>query len=167
MTPWTARRPGRNVVIGLGEPWRRDDGCGPAVVRALDGHLPREVERVERVASPVDLLDVWDGARLAIVVDAVRSGGAPGSVVRIDGGRLADGGPTSLSSSHGFSVREAFALGGALDRLPERLVVYGIEVEQLGRGEHLSPAVAAGVSEAATAILRELAGALAGLPEAG
>ena len=48
------------------------------------------------LTDPLDLLGAWDGADLAIVVDAVRSGAAPGTlrVVDLAGG---DGAATPLA----------------------------------------------------------------------
>ena len=47
------------------------------------------------------------------------------------------------ASSHGNGIAEAVALGRALDRLPEQLVVIGIEPGRLDHGDELSPTVAA------------------------
>ena len=147
---------GRTVVLGVGEPFRRDDGCGPLVVRALRGRVRPGVERVEQVTEMTELIDLWDGAALAVVVDAMSSGGPVGSSVRWEGEQLLRAVPTRTTSSHGLSVRDAFELGRALGRLPERLVVYLIEVGEVGPGEALSPAVAAAVARTAEAIAADV-----------
>ncbi|XVA04529.1 hypothetical protein ACQ86I_05065 [Prescottella equi] len=59
-----------SVVVGLGNEYRRDDGFGPAVARALRARIPVTIP-VTTVTDTADLLDVWAGARLAIVVDLV------------------------------------------------------------------------------------------------
>jgi hydrogenase maturation protease len=144
------------VVIGVGEPFRGDDGAGPRVVRALQGRVGPSVRLVERASEPTALLDLWDGVRLAIVVDAGRSGAAPGTVARLEGVELATAPAERTSSSHGLSLRDAVELGQALGRLPQRLVVYVIEAGDVGRGEGLTPAVAKGVEEAAHRVAAEL-----------
>jgi hydrogenase maturation protease len=53
-------------------------------------------------------------------------------------------------------VAEAIALGGALDRAPDRLVVYTIEGADFGEGPGLSCEVEAAVAEVATRVLRDL-----------
>jgi hydrogenase maturation protease len=144
------------VVAGVGEPYRRDDGCGPAVVAALRGRVPPTVRLVERVAEPTALLDLWDGAGLVFVVDAMRSGAAPGTVRRLDSSEVAAVAPAGrTTSSHGLSVRDAVELGRALGRMPGRLVLYLVEAGELGQGEAISPAVARGVGEAADRIVAE------------
>ena len=157
-----ARRtaPGRRraIVVGVGEPLRRDDGCGPRVVRALRGRVGPDVELVERVADLTALVDLWDRADLAVVIDAMRSGSAVGSVRRLEGEELATVPGERTTSSHGLSVRDAYELGRALGRVPRRLVLYLIEAGELGHGERLSPAVDAAVGRAAVAVVEELGG---------
>lgn len=159
----TAPATGRVVVVGVGEPTRADDGCGPSVVRSLRGRVPREVELVERVGDPSTLLDLWDGAGLAVVVDAMRSGARPGTVRRLDGRELASAPGERATSSHGFSVRDAYRLGDALGRLPRRLVAYLIEAGNVGAGETLSPEVAVAVGRTARSIAAEVCGRELGL----
>ena len=60
-------------VIGVGNPWRRDDGAGREVIRRLEGRVPAEVELIETDGGAAELLEAWEGARAAIVVDAAAS----------------------------------------------------------------------------------------------
>ena len=66
-------RPGRIVVIGVGNEFRHDDGVGPRVIERLRGRLPGEVELVVTDGDAVRLIEAWSGASLAVVVDAVRA----------------------------------------------------------------------------------------------
>ncbi len=68
------RAPFRVVVAGMGNEYRRDDGAGPAVAAASAKEAPATID-IGPVVDPLDLLGRWDGADLAIVVDALRSGG--------------------------------------------------------------------------------------------
>jgi len=150
------RRPGRTLVVGVGERFRQDDGAGPQVVRLLRGRLPPEVELVERVSEMTELIDLWDGAGLAVVVDAMRSGAAAGSLRRLEAPELGVVRPERATSSHGLSVVDAYELGAALGRRPERLVVFLIEAGPTGAGDALSRPVADAVGRAAAAIEAEL-----------
>jgi hydrogenase maturation protease len=106
--------------------------------------------------EPSRLLDAWAGARFAIVVDAVRPGGGePGQIHRFADGCPADGDSLS-ASTHGLGIAEAIALGQALGRLPERLVVFAVEAEDVGYGEHLSQPVTATLPELTRRVLAEL-----------
>ena len=132
-----------------------DDAVGPVVLDRLVGRLPEAVALVESVGDATHLLDTWRDARLTVVVDAVVSGGVPGSVHRIDGNA---GFPTSWrsASTHLIGVVEAIDLGGAVDMLPDELVVYGIEIDKVGPGVELSPEIDAAADQVVEAIIEEL-----------
>ncbi len=144
------------TVIGVGNAYRGDDGLGPAVTDALRGRAPSSVSIVECEQELSRLLDAWEGAGAAIVVDAIEPGDAPGGVHRFD----ATAGPIPArpfrSSTHAFGVGEAIELGRALGRLPRVVIVYGIEGVDFTAGEELSPSVAAGVEAVANAILSDI-----------
>jgi len=144
--------PGRIVVVGLGNEYRRDDGFGPAVVRALRGRLPAAAG-VAVVADTVDLLTAWDGAHLAIVVDlALRTPAVPGRMHRLTvDGRTAAGTP----GGHGVDVVAALALARALGTAPGRVVLYAVEGADVGAGVGLSPAVRRAVPAAVAAVAAE------------
>jgi hydrogenase maturation protease len=148
----------RAVVIGLGNLLRGDDGAGIAVARRVRAAAPSWVEVVEVGDDLAGLLDAWAGMELAIVVDAIRSGEAPGKVRWIDLAPTRLPGPArSPTSSHALGLAGAVELARTLDRLPGRLVLIGIQAADTAAGEPLSPAVAAGVEVAATQILRAVA----------
>jgi hydrogenase maturation protease len=105
--------------------------------------------RAVPVAVPLDLLEVFDGYDTVVVVDATRSGTAPGTVTVTEGPLASQG----SASTHGLGLAEAVELARALDRLPWRLVVVGVEVGSTEPGTPLSPAVA-GAVEAAVAQVR-------------
>jgi len=135
-------------VIGVGNAARGDDAAGLLAARAVGG--------VELEGDPSALLDLFDGLDSAVVVDAVRSGAAAGTVQRFDaaGGPL----PTAIRSStstHLVGIADAIELARALDRLPPRVTVYAIEGERFDLGAPVSPAVAAAVD----AVVAELTAA--------
>jgi hydrogenase maturation protease len=147
-------------VIGVGNSFRGDDGAGPAVAHGLLDEICARVRAYE--GEPVGLIEEWTGAGEVIVVDAVSSGAPAGTIHRLD--PLAEPIPAALSrgSTHAFGLAETIELARAIDRLPRRLTVYGIEGERFAAGRELSPAVAAAVQ----AVEHELRGRL-GKPAAG
>lgn len=138
------------TVIGVGNVWRGDDAVGLVVARRLR-HVLREADVIECEGEPVQLLDAWEAAEAAWVVDAVSSGATPGTVHRLDATQAELPRELFRSSTHAFGLAESIELARALDRLPARLVVFGIEGASFGAGEGLSTAVeeAAGRVEAA------------------
>jgi hydrogenase maturation protease len=134
------------VVIGVGNAARGDDAAGLVVARRVGGR--------EHEGDPLALLEAWEGAATAVVIDAVRSGAVPGTVHRFEAGDAAL--PARLrrsTSTHAVGLAEAIELARALDRLPPRLIVYGIEGERFTAGAELSPAVAAAVEVVAAAVV--------------
>ncbi len=124
-------------VVGIGNEWAGDDGLGPAVVRRAQtvyerryGQDPsRPVTFTTLTGSPLDLLEMSRPDDLLIIVDAVSSGAAPGTVHQIEWepGCLAARG-REAAACHGWGVREALALASALGRLPARVLLWGVEV---------------------------------------
>lgn len=156
------------LVVGLGEPSRGDDGAGPEAVRRLKSRFGGGVRIVERLSEPTALLDLWENVRLAVVVDAARSGAPAGTVRRLEGKDLAGQPLERRTSSHGLTLADALELGVRLGRMPRRLVIYAIEGSSFETGEGLSAPVARGVEETVRRVTDELRAPGHGVaPEAG
>lgn len=138
------------VVIGVGNIFRRDDGIGPAVAEAVEATALPGVAVLRCATETTAFLDAWDGADLAVVVDAA-AGGTPGRVRLCTADDLAGATPVS---SHGLSLTQSYELARVLDRAPSRLVIVTIDVADTGYGPGLSPAVAAALPEAVRIIQR-------------
>jgi hydrogenase maturation protease len=135
------------VVIGIGSPDGGDDAAGLEVARRL-GDLEGAVV-VESTGDPLELIDAWDGAGLAVVVDAVRSGSTAGTIHGLNPflGHLSRPG-----SSHALSLPEAFGVASALGRLPEWLALLGIEGRRFEVGAPVTPEVADAVLRCAEVV---------------
>lgn len=142
------------VVIGVGDPHRRDDGVGPAVAERLRPQRLPGV-RVEIChGDTAGLMELWDGASLAVVVDALRGQPTtPGRVHRIVVG--------SSSRRHLQTPRLDFSdvvdQARTQGRMPDRLIVFAVEAGDVGVGSGLTPAVAAAAGRVAAEIVTELA----------
>jgi hydrogenase maturation protease len=145
-----------HVVIGVGNAYRRDDGVGLAVAARLRGGVPTGVELVVCEQEPSRLIDDWQGAASALVVDAVASGAPPGTLHRFDAGAGPIPAGVFRSSTHAFGVGDAVELARVLGKLPDRVVVYGVEGGEFAAGEGLSAPVEAAVEPAAQAVLDDL-----------
>ncbi|MFF1870510.1 hydrogenase maturation protease [Streptomyces sp. CB03911] len=153
----------RVTVIGVGNEYRRDDGVGWAVVaRLADCARTRPFRgRTSLVVcdgDPARLISHWDGADLAIVVDAAHTHpGQPGRVHHLvmDDGRIAPA--DRATSSHGLGLGDAVELARELDRLPRRLVVYAVEGADCSPGTGLSAPVEVAVGRIAEQITKQVA----------
>lgn len=146
------------VVIGVGNPLRGDDRAGIEVARRVSAAAGPGVTVLELDGEPSGLIDAWEGVDRAVVIDASAPGSKPGTVRRLDA--IADPLPSDLraASTHALGVAEAVELARALDRLPARLVVYGIEGERFDAGAPLTPAVGAAVEAVARQVLDDARG---------
>jgi len=151
----------RVVVAGFGSEYRLDDGVGPLVAARVERADARALD-VGPLSDPLDLLGHWNGAELAVVIDAVRSGVAPGTVrvveMNVDAPSGEDGPAGEVvakgtTSTHGIGLEGVLRLARAIGQAPKRLVVVGIEGERFGVGEGLSPAVEAAVPEAVRCVV--------------
>jgi len=144
------------LIVGLGNDARGDDRCGLDVVRALRGRLPPEVRVAEARPDVTELLDLWSEVDRVIVIDAVRSGRAPGTIHRFDLAREELPSRLGSTSSHGLSLADAVELARSVGRLPPQLTVFGIEAGPVAMHHGLSPAVARAVAEVAERVISEL-----------
>ena len=146
------------LVVGLGTPDRGDDAVGTAVARAVAALALPQVEVVEH-EDPTDLIELWSGRDPVVVIDAVRSGAAPGTlhILETGAGRAPLAGSawarTGRGGTHAFGLAAAIELARVLRRLPRHLVLVGVEAEAFEHGALLSPAVAAGVPAAVRAVV--------------
>ena len=147
---------GRTVVIGVGNPYRGDDASGLAVAERLRGSVPDGVEVVACEHELSRLVDAWQDASAAVVVDAVATGAEPGAIHRYDASDEPLPARMFRSSTHAFGVGEAIELSRALGTLPRRVVVYGVEGEDFAAREGMSDAVGAAIDAAVDAVLRDL-----------
>ncbi len=144
------------LFIGIGNPLRGDDAAGLLAARALRARGAEGIEVRELEGEPVDLIEAWRGAELVLVADAVVSGGESGGLHRIDAGAGPLPAALAGASTHAMGLAEAVELARALDRLPPRLLVYGIEAASFATGAEPSPAVRTAAERVADAVVAEL-----------
>lgn len=156
----TTQAAGTVVVFGVGNADRGDDGVGPAVAgRLLGRDLPGV--RVVSPAEPVDLLDDSASAELVVVVDAVRSGRPPGTLLVRDAHREPLPEWTGAGGTHALGLDAAVELLRALGRMPRQLVLVGVEAATFQTGAPMSPPVRDAVP-AAVGLVVAVAGSMAG-----
>jgi hydrogenase maturation protease len=128
------------VVIGVGNAMRGDDAVGILVARRIR-ELDHSIKVVEGSADATYLMEAWDNAKLAFIVDATRAGGEPGTVYHMHVGKLPIPARLFRYSTHNYDVSEAIELARALGKLPPSLIIYGIEGENFEAGRGLSDEV--------------------------
>jgi hydrogenase maturation protease len=141
----------------MGNTFRRDDGAGAEVARRLRRLAPNDVTILELDGEPASLLDAWEGADEAYVVDSVR-GDTPGAVhhVQLGASKEIPAGHDQ-GSTHTLGLGEAVELARVLDRLPPTLTIIGIEGVDFSTGEGLSEEVGRATAAVADDLAQRLA----------
>lgn len=151
------------LILGLGNPFRGDDGVGRVLARRLREAAWPGVAVREESGEGAALMEAWKDADSVIIVDAVQSGDAPGTIHRLDARAQSVPAKFFHYSTHAFSVAEAVELARALNQLPPRLILYGIEGRDFSAGETISPEVAAAMDDLLGRVRQEIQSILTNL----
>ena len=135
------RYPPYTLIIGVGNEYCHDDGVGLVIAQALKRKSLNHVTIIESTGDGAELIDTWRHHEQVILIDAVASGAAPGTLHQINVGEHPL--PTEFlsHSTHTFGVVEAIELARTLKCLPLYLLFFGIEGEDFTLGAGLSPSV--------------------------
>lgn len=144
------------LIIGIGNDFRGDDAVGLIAARALrEKHLPN-VDIIEQSGDGVNLMQAWVGVEVVILIDAVSAGQEAGKIYRLDASHEPISVESFGASSHLFGVGQAIEMARALDELPPRLIIFGIEGANYTMGAVLSPEVAANFNDLIDDIVQEI-----------
>ncbi|MBI2945466.1 MAG: hydrogenase maturation protease [Candidatus Wallbacteria bacterium] len=156
-------------VIGIGSRLRGDDAFGPTVIARLAESCPAGVEPVEFDGDGAALAELLASSTAAIIVDAIRGEGRPGTLLTRelspDASDLLPRGEARFSA-HGTGLAEALGLCELLGGRPSPLVLVGVEALGFEPGAQLSDPVAAALPAALHAVRRQLARLLRQGPDA-
>ena len=145
----------RTVVIGIGNRFRGDDAIGLVAAERLASSIG-DIEIRQSNGEALALMEIWEGANRAILIDAAENQGSPGKVTRLDASDSPISSTEFHTSTHAFSVPEAIEMGRSLGRLPPEVIVYAIEGKQFGHGEEITAEGLRGLEEAIGQIEQEI-----------
>ena len=132
----------RMIMVGCGNPGAGDDSVGLEIVRRLGDQGDCGCDLRAETAPGVELLELFPLADVILFVDAVVSGGAPGTLYLTSlPSKELDPQALGSLSSHGWGVGEVVKLAGALGRPMPRLYLLGIEAGTVAEGAPRSEAV--------------------------
>ncbi|PWR23115.1 hydrogenase maturation protease [Zavarzinia compransoris] len=145
------------AVIGCGNPNRRDDGAGPAVIARLRQAGVGGAGLFDAGTDGMAVLYAARGCRRLIIVDAARTGAVPGAIYEVPGEILAAPHRPGMTL-HDFRWDHALHAGRRIygDQFPGEVTVLLIEAGDLDFGLGLTPPVATAVEAVATRIARLL-----------
>jgi len=145
-------------VLGLGNVLMGDDALGPWVIHHLEAayEFPPEVSLVDVGTPGLDLVPYVAGPAGVVLVDAVRSSAAPGSVKLYDREALVRFGPQPRLSPHDPGVTEAILAVEMAGEAPAFVTLVGVVPGRVATGVGLTPAVEDAVPRAAEAVVAAL-----------
>lgn len=144
------------VVLALGNPLLGDEGVGPRALSRLsrEYRFPESVELVDGGTAGLALVPKLSEANKAVVLDAVRTGQPPGTLVELDGAKLPRRFFGSLSPHQvGFRdiVSAARLMGG-----PDEIFLIGVEPMTTELTGELSDPVSGVLDALVAAVVRRL-----------
>ena len=143
----------RTLVVGIGSP-HGDDQIGWAVMRQLALQTPGDIE-IKTAIQPAELLDWIQDVDQLIICDACQADGATGEIYRWQW-------PTESiatckhAGSHDLSLPFVLSLADRLGKLPQRVIVWGVEVGDVSPGALLSEAVRLAIPKLVERIFEDL-----------
>ncbi len=142
----------RAIVLGVGNILLSDEGIGVRAIEKLqqDYDLPPEVVIIDGGTTGMEMLEDLSNADHIIIIDAVRAGKAPASIVRLAGEQVPVFFKTKLSP-HQIGLSDVLATLEFIGEAPGGVTVFGVEPVSLETGMALTPQV-----EARLPILLEL-----------
>lgn len=144
------------VVLGVGNLLMSDEGVGVHVAnRLMEMDLPAGVKVVEGGTDGFRLMNVVTEADRLIVVDAVKGGGAPGSIYRFDIKDAPTYPDVYKTSVHQIGILEVIHLSELVGKTPETTII-GVEPKSLDMGMELSPELKAKLPRIIELILEEI-----------
>jgi hydrogenase maturation protease len=146
------------LVLGLGNVLCGDDGLGAVAVHLLQRRYraPDGVLVLDGGTLGLSLLPQLEQAHEAILVDAIRAEGRPGSFVRLEGDDVAPAVAARLSV-HQVGVLDLLEAARWRGCYPKHLVLLGLVPESLELGLRRTPAVEAALDGLVDRIVAEAA----------
>ncbi|GAB6183995.1 hydrogenase maturation protease [Thermodesulfovibrio hydrogeniphilus] len=138
----------KTIVIGIGNPNFKDDGVGLKIVEAFENKVPT----IKLLNISFELIDSMLGYDRAIIVDGVKTGREPGSILEFTSDYWEK---VYASGTHSLSIFELIRIGYSVypDEMPKDIKIIGVEVEDVETlSRECSPSVEAAIPEAVSRI---------------
>jgi hydrogenase maturation protease len=149
------KKTSRITIVGMGNLLLQDEGVGVHVVRILQKMaLPDGVEVIDGGTSP-EISSYIESAEKLIVIDAMETGGIPGSVycILIDDLTTEVSGLTSIHEVNLISMLKIMRL---LYKGPQETVIIGIQPKDMDWGTELSPELQEKIPQIVQIVLEEI-----------
>ena len=128
-------------IIGLGNPLRRDDAVGLLLLQYLQQNkknLSNTIDFIDGGTSGMKLLHLLKNYETVLLLDAVDFKGKPGEIKQFTIDEIKNQKIQIFLSTHEPDFLTVYALLKKLDKVPNRLVIFGVQPKDLSFGTGLS-----------------------------
>lgn len=145
------------LVLGIGNLLLQDEGAGVRAVEEFERKYvaPLGVELLDGGTSGIELLQYIQGKDSLIILDVVKSGNPPGTIIRLEGKDV----PALFQkriSPHQLGLSDLLAVSQLTDRMPKQVVLFGIEPKSIETGLEMSEEVGRSIGSLADMVAQEL-----------
>jgi hydrogenase 3 maturation protease len=140
---------GRVVIVGIGNPLRGDDGCGPAVIGKLKGRVRATCLDAGQAPENYTGKIVKEAPDTVLLVDAVHLGREPGTYEILEASEIERSGFTTHDMSPRMFIEYLKGETGA------RIYLVGVQPERVAFGSEMSHKVKESVEEI-TRLIKEV-----------
>ena len=146
----------RTAVIGLGNPYVRDEGIGIRVVSSLaETYDCADVDVYDLGTASFRILHIIESREKIIIIDCALMGTEPGTIRRFTFDQARSVKVLRHHSLHEGDLFEVMALTGSGEDEQPDIVVFGVEPEDLALGEGLSSVLEKRLPDYLDAVARE------------
>ena len=145
------------LVLGVGNILLKDEGIGVRVIEELEKRydFPESVELLDGGTAGMELMNTMASRDCLILVDAVKTGAPPATVVRLAGDEVPAFFRTKISP-HQVGLSDVLAALTVTNEKPANVVVIGVVPKDLGTGLAMSPEIEAKMEEMIERVAAEL-----------
>lgn len=147
------------LVLGVGNVLMMDEGLGVRAVEELGKrfNFSKDVEILDGGTSGIELLSYISKKDHLLIIDAIKGGHPPGTVLRVDGEDVPARFRTRISP-HQLGISDLLAAAALTDEMPGSLVLFGIEPKRIELGLGLSVEVKANFDKLISVVAEEIRG---------
>jgi hydrogenase maturation protease len=147
----------RAVVLGIGNTILTDEAAGVRAAEMLERNydIPDNVQVIDGGTSGMEMIEDLSHLDFLIVLDVVKTGAAPGTVVKIAGNEIPVFFRRKLSP-HQIGLPDVLASLELLGTMPKEIIVLGVEPISLELGMEMTATIAAKVPELVDITVAEL-----------
>ncbi|WLR52939.1 HyaD/HybD family hydrogenase maturation endopeptidase [Bacillus tianshenii] len=130
------------TVLGIGNTLYTDEGIGVHVLPQLEKALNEfeDIEIIEGATDGIRLLEPVEDTDLLLIIDAINAGKEPGTLIVLRDDEI----PSYFGikmSIHQLGFQEVLHAARFRERLPEQMIMFGVQPDSLDFGIGLSEAV--------------------------